>query len=188
MMFKNRLQLNFFVLIVVIALILGLVLTFHYNIRMWILILPLFALLVWRSNFITLLIIIFTVFFGDWLIDLHILPHQFMWLLEFFISMLFLKALLNRMIKRRRIDFVGGWIILGFLTVCVISFYLNGSGILNLLLFLRLALTSYLLFIAVINLEINDKEKKILMYILLGLIVIQLPVAIVKMTIYGQGE
>jgi hypothetical protein len=155
---------------------------------MWILILPLFALLVWRSNLITLLIIIFTVFFGDWLIDLDILPHQFMWILEFFISLLFVKALLNRMIRREKIVFVGGWVFFGLLCVCMFSFYLNGSGILNLVLFLRLAVSSYLLFIAVINLEINEKEKKLIMYTLLGLIIIQLPVALVKMTIYGQGE
>jgi len=184
----DRFQRNFLVMIFILALLLGLVLSYHANVQVWILVLPLLVLLVWRSNLITLLIIIFAVFFGDWFIELNILPHQFMWVLEFFVVLLFAKALVNRLIRRRRVDFMGGWFIFGFLTVCFVSFYINSPGVLNLLLFLRLILIAYLLMVAVSNLEISEKQKKILLYVLLGLIIIQLPVAVVKMSIYGQGE
>lgn len=179
---------NFLILILGLALLFGIILTYHQIVQIWVLVLPLIFFLVLRSNFLTLLGIIVIVFFGDWLISLQLLPGQFMWLHEILVVFLFLKAALNSLLKKIRFSVVGGWVILTFLVVCLASFYMNHSGLVNLALFIRLTLVSYLLFLAVINLDIQEKEMKALLRVILGLIILQLPVAVIKMSVYGQGE
>lgn len=184
----SRRHIHFVTLMLCLALIFGIILTYHDDVQIWALALPLVLLLVWRSNLITLLLITIIVFFGDWLIGLGVLPEQFMWVHEILLVLIFLKALINRILMKKHIIFTGGWIFLAFMIVCMISLYMNYSGFLNLFLFLRLSLLSYFLFLAVVNLDMKEKEIKTYLYVVLTLIIIQLPVAIVKMFIYGQGE
>jgi len=185
---KNRLHLNFLLLILIFALVAALILASHNYDQLLFLLLPLLIFIVWKSNLATIIIISLVVFFGDWLIGLKVLPPQFMWGHELLVLLIFIKAIGNRLLRKTKVIFVGGWIILAFLVVSLLSLYINKSGFVNLLLFLRLVLNSYLLFLAVINLDLEESKIKIFLNTLLALIVIQLPVAVIKLFIYGQGE
>jgi hypothetical protein len=152
------------------------------------LLLPVLFLIVWKSSLLALIVISLAVFFGDWLINLDILPAQFMWIQELLVLLLAIKALGSKILKKKKIEFVGGWLILAFAVISLASSCVNGSGWLNFLLFLRLPVRYYLLFLAVINMDLGDDEVKIFNTLLLGLVIIQVPVAVAKLLRYGQGE
>lgn len=185
---RSGFNLNFLLGILIAALFVALLLASNKYDQLWILSIPIVLIIVWKSNLWTLIFITLLVFIGDWLIDLEILPPQFMWGHELFILLLFIKAITNRLLKKTHIVFTGGWVLLAFLLVNIVSQYINKTGLVNMILFLRLVLIAYFLFLAIINLDLKEKELKIFTNLLLFLIIIQLPVAISKMFIYGQGE
>lgn len=185
---RSGFNLNFLLGILIVALCVALFLASNMYDQLWILSIPIVLIIVWKSNLWTLIFITLIVFFGDWFIDLGILPSHFMWGYELFILLLFIKAITNRFLKKTHIVFTGGWVIFAFLVVNIMSQYINKTGLVNMILFLRLILISYFLFLAIINLDLKEIELKIFTNLLLFLIIVQLPVAIIKMFIYGQGE
>lgn len=185
---KSGFSLHFLFGILILALLVALLFSTNQPKNLWLLSVPLILFVVMKSNLWTLILITVIVFFGNWLIDLTLLPPQIMWGREILILLLLVKAIARKMLTKTKVVFTGGWIFLAFFLVNLVSFYINRSGSINMLLFIRLVFDSYLLFLAVINLEIEEKELKIYTYCLLGLIIIQLPVAFIKMLVYGQGE
>ena len=149
---------------------------------------PVMFFVVWNSNLWTLIMVSLAVFFGDWLINLNILPAQFMWIQEGLVLLLFIKALGYKILKKNKVEIVGGWIIAALLVISFISFCANGSGVSNLFLFLRLPIRYYLLFLTVINLDLSDDEVKNFNKLIVGLVILQVPVAVAKFFLYGQGE
>jgi hypothetical protein len=111
-----------------------------------------------------------------------------MWIQEALVLLLFMKALGNKILKKNKVEIVGGGIVAAFLVVSLISFYINRSGLLNFFLFLRLPIRYYLLFLSVMNLDLSDKEIKKFNNLILGLVILQVPVAVAKFFLYGQGE
>jgi len=185
---KDKSQLNSIIAIIILCFIGGIFLSQGNFILAASLLLPLLFFFTWKFNLLTLMIISILVFFGDWLISINFMPDEFMWLQEIFIIFLFFKGILIGISIKKENNFFYGWIILGFLFICLISLFINKSNIINLILFLRLGLRYYLLFLAIINLEFKDKEIKSFFYMLIILVILQVPVAIVKFFIYGQGE
>jgi len=174
--------------LVLIALLIGVLLSSQNYVVILGLLVPLAFLFVWRTTFGALVVLSIATFFGDWLVGLGILPGQTMWILELFVLLLFLKTLLNAVLKSWRIEFPFGWIIAAFVLTAGVSMYINHGRPLHLILFLRLVLLYYLLYVAVWNLGLPEKAIHRFIRFLLVLIVIQLPTAVVKLLIYGQGE
>ncbi len=141
-----------------------------------------------RSNIISISIILFILFFGNWLEALGLLPGQFIWLVEVIILLLFLKAIAFKIFKGEKINLNLIWIVLLFLVVSLISFILNNASAIHAVLFLRVLFRYYLLFLAVLNLDFDKKSMKLLNNIIIFLFIIQIPTAVVKLFIYGQGE
>lgn len=174
--------------LILLALIIGAMLSSQNYVLILGLLVPLVFLFVWRTTLGALIGLSIFTFFGDWLAGLGIIPGQAMWALELLVVLLFIKALLKAVFDGRRLEFPFGWIMSAFLLTAFLSMYLNNGSPLNLLLFMRLVFMYYLMYVAVWNLGLSEKSIHRFLRLLLVLIVIQLPTAVVKLFIYGQGE
>lgn len=146
------------------------------------------AFLVLRSNIISIFIILFFVFFGNSLETLGLLPPQANWLVEVVVILLLIKAISSKIFRKDKIQLNYIWVFLLFLCVSLISFLLNYVSIIHAFLFIRLVFRYYLLFLAVINLDFEEKSVTLINKIIIFLFIIQIPTAVVKMFIYGPGE
>ena len=141
-----------------------------------------------RSNVIPISIILLTIPFSDWAVEYNLLPPQIMWFPELLSLLLFVKAVVNRVILKQRINLFGIRVVLGFLGVIFVSLIYNGSSIVSALLFLRLLFRYYLLFLAILNLDLDERSMRLLNNILIFIFVAQLPLSVVKLFVIGQGE
>jgi len=144
--------------------------------------------LILKSNILSISIILFLVFAGNWLVSLGYLPAQFNWLVEIIIGLLFIKAISQKIINNQKIKLKYLGIFSLFLSVCLISYLLNNMTLILSFLFLRLLGRYYLLYLAVINLDLDEKSMTTLNKILVFLFIIQVPAAVIKLSVYGQGE
>lgn len=130
-------------------------------------------------------IIILVAFTGNWLVYLGFLPQEITWLQDIIPSFLFLHVC---MMKKRRCHFYHINIVLFILIAVFISWAMNGTDTLKSVLFVRFLLRYYPLYIALANANLSEFEiKKIVKFVWI-ITAIQLPVAITKAFIYGQGE
>lgn len=148
----------------------------------------LLGILVYRSNILPICFLLVIVFFGNWLETVGIFPPQINWANEAIIALLLLKAIFQKLTRREhfRVKFI--WVIFVFLGLSFISYQFNRSGLIHALLYFRLLLRYYILFLAIINLDFNEKSMKWINHVLIFLFIIQVPTAVVKLFIYGQGE
>jgi len=160
----------------------------HQNFIMFVPAVILLGFLVIRSNFISIFIILFFVFFGNSLANMGLLPLQANWLVEVIIILLFIKAVSFKIFRKEKIQLNYLWIVFLFLSVTAISYMFNNTYFVHTLLFLRLLFRYYLLFLSVINLDFEEKSIALINNVIIVLFIIQIPTAVVKMFIYGQGE
>jgi hypothetical protein len=148
----------------------------------------LLGVLVLKSSFLAIAIILFISFFGNWLEGLGLIPPQINWLVEVLIFLLFLKAFSTKIFRKEKLNLTGMSIVFLFLIICFFSYLINSVSYFHTLFFLRLVFRYYLLFLAVINLDFDEKSMKLLNKILIFLFFIQIPTAVIKWLIFGQGE
>ncbi len=141
-----------------------------------------------RSNILTISIILFLAFFGNWLEFLGYLPGQFIWLVEIVTILLLLKALLIKSLRSEKIQLKFIRIFILFLSVSIISYFVNHASFIHAFLFFRLLFRYYLLYLAIINLDIAERQLKIINGLIIFLFLIQVPTAFIKYFLYGQGE
>jgi len=174
--------------IVIIAIIFGTAIV-KQNYYLFFIILALFTFFVLiKSDIIPISIILIIIPMTGWAVGQGIIPMQVMWLPELLSLLLFVKALINRILKSSRIRLFGIKIVIAFLTVSIVSLLINGLNIISWLLFLRLLFRYYLLFLAIINLDLDKDNMKFLNTILIFVFIAQLPMSLIKLFIYGQGE
>jgi len=92
------------------------------------------------------------------------------------------------MLRKERIKLKYLWILISFLVVTYLSFKFTGASLIHMLLYLRLLFRHYILFLAVINTDITEKEMNRIIKLLILLFIIQIPTAVGKMFVYGPGE
>ena len=131
------------------------------------------------------ILIFFIIAFSEWAVEYQLLPPQIMWIPELLCLLLFAKAIIIKVSNKEKINLFGIWIILGFITVSSVSLLYNKIGVISALLFFRLILRYYLLFLAVINLDFDDKSMKLINISLIFIFIIQLPLSVIKLFIYG---
>lgn len=129
------------------------------------------------------LIIIFTFSFFQGVLELlgipTIVPRLF---LEFAIIILFFKTLGK---KYEKVQYKwGGWMLLIFITT-IVSAIINKTSLISWLLFSRHVFIFYLMFIAIYNSNMSNKDIRKVNYWLVGLFIIQIPAAVIKLLIYG---
>ena len=132
--------------------------------------------------------ILLTIAFGDWACELGYLPPQVMWAPELVSGLLLLKVIRKRSCQRRPIQHDGASIWLLFVAVVTISSLVNDSDLISALLFLRLLVRYYFLFLAMINMDLEERELKWINGLVAAIFWAQLPLAGVKMLVLGQGE
>jgi hypothetical protein len=141
-----------------------------------------------RSNMVSFLILFFLAFFGNWLEDLHMLPPQISWLTEFIILLLLSKAIIVKVLRKKRfhLNFMGVFLFIMLFTW--IAYQFHPTTYMHTFLFIRLLIRFYLLFLAIINLDLDEKFIRTTNKIFIFLFIIQIPTAVVKLFFYGIGE
>lgn len=147
----------------------------------------LYAMAIFFSTSFGLYSIIFVVFFGNTLSDYNIVPSAINSLAEITIILLFFKSLFA-VDNLKNYKWYGLVPFLSFILIFLISMVLNASNPVDSILFARLYFRYYLLFIAVLNLSLDESAVKKINKFLLIIIILQLPVAFGKSLIYGVGE
>ena len=183
---QNKLLL--YITIILLNILLGFAIVKQNFYLIFIIIGSIFILIIVRSSIISIAAIFLIVSFAGWAVEQGYLPIQIMWLPELLSLMIFIKAIVLCVINRTKFKLFGIKLVLSFLVISIISLIYNGVIFISGLLFLRILFRYYLLFLAIINLDLDEKSTKILNNILIFIFISQLPLSIVKLLIYDQGE
>lgn len=141
-----------------------------------------------KLRVVPVILILFIIAFTDWAVEYAYLPFQVMWLPELLSGLLFIKSFGEKMIARKKYIAPGLLPALLFLLTALFSLLLNTSEVIPALLLLRLLFRYYLLFLAVINLELEEQRMKLVIRVLVLIFLAQLPLSLVKLLAFGQGE
>ena len=141
-----------------------------------------------KSKTIPIIIILsFSPFIG-WALEKGFITFQILWFPELLSALIFLKVLVGRLLTKQKFQTPGLKFVFVFLLISFISQIYNSQGLIPALLMLRILFRFYLLFLGVINLDLDEKAMKLVNSSLIIIFLLQLPLAIVKLFIYGQGE
>ncbi len=133
-------------------------------------------------------LILLIIAFTDWAVESAYLPFQVMWLPELMTALLFIKSIGEKVVAKKKIVAPGLQPVLVFFLIALFSLLMNSSGFIPALLLLRLLFRYYLLFLAVINLELDETGLKTIINVLVFIFLVQIPLSVVKLLIFGQGE
>jgi hypothetical protein len=146
--------------------------------------LPVFVLII-KNEKIGLIIVMFSVFFADWVFELGLIPTQLTWLPEITLLIYLTKILITeRGLKRTPIDLA----LILFMTVFVFSMVLNSRSPIGGILALRLDCKFILMFYVLIGFDFPEEFFRRMINIIVFLLAIQVPVAIIKFFRFGQNE
>ena len=148
---------------------------------------PLCLILFTNPN-ISLYLIIFSVFFADWSVYLGLIPPQLTLLPEAALFFLTIRILILKHSERKFIKNPINIPILLFILLGLISTFINSQSIGTAIVGFRFDLKYVLMFFLVVNLNPDEQFFKRMIRILIILLLIQVPVSLVKLKIYGQGE
>ncbi len=160
----------------------------HANPYLWLGILFLLLVLgISRSDILGLYLIAGSIFFADWLAESGIIPSQVTLLPEILIVLYLLKSLL---VKPKRVNSRFFLLFLPFLVTAVVSMMVNfrAEHAITIIFGFRSLFRYVLLFYIIQVLPYPEPEIKRFIKFLLFLLIIQIPVAVVKLFIHGQGE
>ena len=136
---------------------------------------------------VTLALLIFLHFISGNLVDLGLLPDAVNFLPEILILGMACAGICTAGIKGRA-RLTGLTFATLLVAATLLSTAVNQSGFLNAILFLRLPLRYYVMFLALIQLNVRERELRWYLRALTIMFLIQIPTAVVKVFIYGQGE
>lgn len=133
-------------------------------------------------------IILFFAFFGNSLIDYQIIPKPLEILVEGSVYAIFLSSLLISGKNKRKYSLPLLFAYLLFALIALTSSLINKSIDYHALLNLRLIIRYYLLYLAIINIGLNEKQLYKINKIIFYLFIIQLPAQAIKFYFYGFSE
>lgn len=137
---------------------------------------------------LTLCALIFIFFFSGLLIHYGLLPEQVNFLPELLILGMSATALQIRKRVGMPLKIVGLPFALGLVVFSVISTVGNDRSWIECILFLRILLRFYLMFLALINIGMSEKHMRWFIVVLAVCLFIQVPVAAIRLLFEGQGE
>jgi hypothetical protein len=111
-----------------------------------------------------------------------------MWFPELLSGVIFLKAVIQSLTSGKKFKTIGLKFVTIFLFVMLGSVIFNGTDVVSALLMGRLLFRYYLLLLAMINLDLNEKETKSILGVMMFIFILQLPLSVIKLIIYGPGE
>ena len=133
----------------------------------------------------TIYFIFIIAYFGSSLEGYKIAPPYLIWSLELLIYLLFIYALIS---SKRKVVFPFIFYIAFFSLVAVFSVIVNNRINFEPLYGFRLLIRFYFFFLALVNLSLSDNEIKNINKFIFILFLIQIPVATIKLFIWGPGE
>ncbi len=184
---QNSLIFHLFILFFLSFLLSRAIVNRNYNLMLTVAI-GFILFLILKSNILSIIIILILSFFGNWLEAIGYLPAQFNWLSEIVIVLLIIKSFSLKAFKKEEIKLKFSGIFILFLLISFVSYLLNSISFLHFALFLRLVGRYFLLYLATVNLDLDQKTILLINKIIIFLFLIQIPTAFIKMLIYGQGE
>jgi len=147
------------------------------------------GLILLKSHEFGFYIIMLSVFFADWFKDLGLIPDQMTWFPDFIILLLVAKVAFLRITKGRELIRTSINVpILLFIFLGFISALVNSEHIATAIFGFRQDLKFVLLFFLLVNLNPEERFFRQMIRLFIILLIIQVPVAFVKLTFYGQGE
>jgi hypothetical protein len=122
-------------------------------------------------------------------VALDIVPNSYRWSTELIITLLLIRVLANKALSEERIRLFGLVFVTAFVAVSLSSTYLiNDTSTISLVLFLRQCLRFFLLLWILINLDLPERLMLKVHKLFIFLFLIQIPTAVIKLFLYGQGE
>lgn len=161
--------------------------TENYYFLFFLIAIPLSFILM-KSKTLPIIIILSIIPFVDWAVEQGFLPFQIMWFPELLSGLLFLKVLVHSLARKQKFRTAGFKFVFVFLLISFYSLIYNSQSLIPALLMLRLLFRYYILFLAILNLDLDEKAMKLINSFLIIIFLLQLPLAILKLLIYGQGE
>lgn len=144
--------------------------------------------LILRKPLASVVLLVIIAFFGTGLSQMGVIPDEVNWLTEVLIAGLFIRMIIEKALAGKRIYFFGWPIVGAFLFIVLLSAMLNNVSPVSTILFLRLIFRFYILMVVLVNMEYKEEVMLKINKLLAWLFIIQIPTAIVKFFIYGQGE
>jgi hypothetical protein len=133
-------------------------------------------------------VILFSVFFLDWLRDLNLISDQFTLLPDVILVVLMLKVLLilfrDKKVIRTPLDIP----VILYILFGILSGLINGQHPVTTFVGFRFDLKYALLFYLMVQLNLPERFLKRIFGVFMFLLLIQVPVAVIKSFKYGQGE
>jgi hypothetical protein len=145
-------------------------------------------LIIFSNPNVSFYLILFSIFFADWFAGLKLIPPSFTWLPDIALIILTVKVLLRRIVDRNLVRTDLDIPLVMFILWGIVSVIVNGYSFLGLFVSLRQLLKFGLMYVLIINLRPDEAFFKGIIKVLIGLFAIQVPTALIKMMIYGQGE
>jgi len=133
-------------------------------------------------------IILLSVFFIDWLRDMNLISSQFTLLPDVILAVLAIKVLLLKVRDRKLVRTPIDIPILLYLFFGIVSTLINGQHPITTLVGFRFDLKYVFMFYLIVQLGPDGRFFKRMFVFLVVLLLVQVPVAVVKYFIYGQGE
>ena len=143
------------------------------------------AIVLLKKGDLGIILIMFSVFFADWLYGLGLIPSQLTWLPETILIILALKVVAT---KKRLIGSPIDIPIVLFILVGFVSTFANSTSLISTFLAFRLDLKFVLMFYVLINLDFKERFFKQMIKVLIVLLILQVPVALIKFLKFGQNE
>jgi len=135
-----------------------------------------------------LIVLMIIAFFAGGLIGHGVAPPQIAWLTEALIMTMLLEVARQCRKAHRRMLLVAPGYAAAIVAISVLSWVGSGLSLVSMLLFLRKVLRFYLLAVILVNSNIDELYMKRANRLMAWLFIIQIPTAVVKLFIYGQGE
>ncbi len=134
------------------------------------------------------IIIMISVFFADWLSAIGLIPYSFTWLPDLALLIFSMKVVLQQIQEPKRIRTSIDLPLFVFIFWGLISMVLNHQSPFNMFFSLRQMLKFSLMFYLLVYINFDEQFIKRLNKLLIFLIIIQVPTALIKMTVHGRTE
>jgi len=136
-----------------------------------------------------LIFLVFIVaFFGNLFVEYQIIPAEFTLLSEISVYFLFCYALFRKTFNTTKLSFHLWHIYLFFIISALCSALLNGYLGIRLLIGLRPILRFYIFYLAIINLDLSEKQFKHINKLLFLIFFLQLPASAIRFMYFGISE
>ncbi len=146
----------------------------------------------WKLLVLSVIIIYHFVISGLFIHTFKLLPYEFRWLTDVAILLLFIYSLVYRFYYRDKEKFYTipkvFYLIIIFFAWCSLTAVVNSINFFTVLLQFRDYARFIVFALVVVNLKLSDKDIKLLMFLILGILLLQVPVTAIQYSLRTMGD